>query len=161
MPCCPCTTLLYTLMHLQISPQLISEHFLRLLITYFIKTYCMQLNLILTDLSSFISSSAVSVQCSALFTTFIATNLFTLQPQNVMFTNRKQSKPSLSQLLLHLESNVKSQKKKHELQICSKVFLILNIPGEPHGGEVSPAELPNYMVFSIIKVSYFHMVVAT
>lgn len=46
-------------------------------------------------------------------------------------------------------------------KIFSKAFLVLDVPGEPHGWEVSPAQFPDNMVFSIVKVSYFHMVVAT
>lgn len=42
-----------------------------------------------------------------------------------------------------------------------KGFVILYVPGEPHGGEVTPAQFPDYMVFSIVQISYFYMVVAT
>ncbi len=54
-----------------------------------------------------------------------------------------------------------SKNKNSAVRICSKVFLVLDVPGEPHGGEVSPAQFPDYMVFSVVKVSYFHVVVAT
>lgn len=41
------------------------------------------------------------------------------------------------------------------------IMFLLDIPGQPHGGEVSPAQFTNNVIFSIVKVSYFHMMVAT
>lgn len=53
-----------------------------------------------------------------------------------------------------------SKTKNSAVRVCSKYFFVLDVPGEPHGGEVSPAQFPDDMVFSVVKVSYFHVVVA-
>lgn len=36
---------------------------------------------------------------------------------------------------------------------------LLDVPSQPHGGEVAPSQLPNHMVTSIEEISYFHKVV--
>lgn len=40
-------------------------------------------------------------------------------------------------------------------------MFLLDVPRQPHCGEVSPAQLSNDMVFPVEKVSYLHMVIAT
>lgn len=40
-------------------------------------------------------------------------------------------------------------------------FYILDIPGKPHRRKVSPTQFTDYVIFSIIKVSYFNVMVAT
>lgn len=35
----------------------------------------------------------------------------------------------------------------------------LDVPSQPHGGEVAPSKLPNHVVTSIEEISYFHKVV--
>lgn len=81
--------------------------------------------------------------------------------EKVTFANRKHNvlPQLLSQLLLNPTSG--SQTQNSAVRIWSKVFIILDVPGEPHGREVTPAQFPDYMVFSIVKISYFYMVVAT
>lgn len=75
--------------------------------------------------------------------------------EQVTFPNRKQQ--SQSQLLLYPAF----KKQNCAVRMCSELFFVLDIPGKPHSREVSPAQLPDYVVFSIIEVSYFHMVIAT
>lgn len=36
---------------------------------------------------------------------------------------------------------------------------LLDVPSQPHGGEVAPSKLPNHVVTSIEEISYFHKVV--
>lgn len=35
----------------------------------------------------------------------------------------------------------------------------LDVPGQPHGGEVTPSKLANHVVAPIEEISYFHKVV--
>lgn len=51
--------------------------------------------------------------------------------------------------------------KRNVLRIWSKECIILDVPGQPHGREVTPAQFANDMVFSVVKISHFHMVVTT
>lgn len=45
------------------------------------------------------------------------------------------------------------------LRIWSKECIILDVPGQPHSREVTPAQFADDMVFSIVKITHFHMVV--
>lgn len=49
--------------------------------------------------------------------------------------------------------------KKHDI-VWRQTLVLLDVPGEPHSGEVTPAQFPDHMVFPIVKVPDFHMVVA-
>lgn len=66
----------------------------------------------------------------------------------------------LSQLQLNPTKGLKNKTTQWKYEM-RKGFVILYVPGEPHGGEVTPAQFPDYMVFSIVQISYFYMVVAT
>lgn len=116
----------------------------------------------LTDLRSLISSTAVSVQCSALFTTFIATNLFTLQPQRRqhLLTGSTGCRTNIARSST-AKFNRRSPKHESGDRKERKVVVILDVPGEPHGGEVTPAQFPDHVVFPIVEITNFHVVVAT
>lgn len=38
---------------------------------------------------------------------------------------------------------------------------LLDVPGQPHSGEVAPAQLTDHMVSSIEKIPNLHMVIST
>lgn len=38
---------------------------------------------------------------------------------------------------------------------------LLDVPGQPHSGEVTPAQLTDHMVSSIKKIPNLHMVIST
>lgn len=46
-------------------------------------------------------------------------------------------------------------------RIWSKECIILDVPGQPHGREVAPAQFADDMIFSVVKISHFYMVVTT
>lgn len=53
------------------------------------------------------------------------------------------------------------QKHGREEEKDGGAVVILYVPGEPHGGEVTPAQFADHMVFPIVEITNFHMVVAT
>lgn len=53
------------------------------------------------------------------------------------------------------------EKKKVYEEYGAKECIILDVPGQPHGREVAPAQFADDMIFSVVKISHFYMVVTT